>query len=115
MTDRLAGKVIVVTGGSSGIGQAVAVRLAAEGASVGIGARGAEAGERAAAGIRAAGGQARFVATDVTVEADSAGLVRAAVAEYGRLDGAFNNAGSVAAAGRVPDIADADWRTELDQ
>jgi NAD(P)-dependent dehydrogenase (short-subunit alcohol dehydrogenase family) len=90
---RLASKVVVVTGGSSGIGRAVAERVAAEGAAVVIGARRAEVGREAAAGIRAGGGRALFVATDVTVEADVAELARAAVREFGRLDGAFNNAG----------------------
>jgi len=67
LVERLRGKVIVVTGGSSGIGLAVAERIAAEGAAVVIGARREAAGEAAAEGIRAAGGQAVFVRTDVTV------------------------------------------------
>jgi NAD(P)-dependent dehydrogenase (short-subunit alcohol dehydrogenase family) len=112
MRNRLGDKVVVVTGGSSGIGYAVAARLAAEGAAVVIGSRDAGAGERAVAGIE---GEAMFVATDVTVEAQVAGLVEAAVDRYGRLDGAFNNAGSVAATGPVTGIGDADWRAELDQ
>jgi NAD(P)-dependent dehydrogenase (short-subunit alcohol dehydrogenase family) len=115
MTERLADKVIVVTGGSSGIGHAIAVRLAAEGAAVVIGARGAEAGERAVSGIRDAGGEALFVATDVTVPSGSATLVHAAATRYGRLDGAVNNAGGGVATAPVPDITDADWRAALDQ
>ena len=115
MTERLADKVIVVTGGSSGIGHAIAVRLAAEGAAVVIGARGAEAGERAVSGIRDAGGEALFVATDVTVPSGSAALVHAAATRYGRLDGAVNNAGGGVATAPVPDITDADWRAALDQ
>jgi NAD(P)-dependent dehydrogenase (short-subunit alcohol dehydrogenase family) len=54
------------------------------------------------------------VPTDVTVEADAAALVAAAIAEFGRLDGAVNNAGSVTASGPVPDIDAADWAAELD-
>jgi NAD(P)-dependent dehydrogenase (short-subunit alcohol dehydrogenase family) len=114
MTQRLDGKVVVVTGGSSGIGHAVAVRLAAEGAAVVIGARRKDAGERAASEIRAGGGRAAFVATDVTVEGDLARLVAAAVGEFGRLDGAFNNAGSVIAGGPLDSVDDVDWRAELD-
>ena len=63
MTARLASKVVVVTGGSSGIGRAVAERVAAEGAAVVIGARRTGVGDEVAAGIRAGGGRALFVAT----------------------------------------------------
>jgi NAD(P)-dependent dehydrogenase (short-subunit alcohol dehydrogenase family) len=107
--------VIVVTGGSSGIGRAVAERVASEGAAVVIGARRRELGERVAAGIRDGGGAALFVAADVTVEADVERLVGTAVEEYGRLDGAFNNAGGVSAAGAVHEIDAAAWWEELDQ
>ena len=109
MLERFAGKVVVVTGGSSGMGLAVAERLAAEGAMVVIGARGAEAGERAAATV---GG--RFVPTDVTVESDVARLVETAVREFGRLDGAFNNAGGTSVFDPIDKIADRAWRAELD-
>jgi NAD(P)-dependent dehydrogenase (short-subunit alcohol dehydrogenase family) len=114
MSDRLAGKAVLVTGGSSGIGRAAAGRLAAEGASVVIGARRADLGEQAAGAIRDAGGTARFVHADVTVEDEVAALVRITVDEFGRLDGAFNNAGGVVAAGKLPDISATDWRAELD-
>jgi NAD(P)-dependent dehydrogenase (short-subunit alcohol dehydrogenase family) len=114
MTARLGSKVIVVTGGSSGIGRAVAERVASEGAAVVIGARRKDLGEEVAAGIRAAGGSALFVATDVTVETEVAGLVRTAVAELGRLDGAFNNAGGVGAFGAVQALDEAAWRADLD-
>jgi NAD(P)-dependent dehydrogenase (short-subunit alcohol dehydrogenase family) len=114
MTQRFDGKVVVVTGGSSGIGHAVAVRLAADGAAVVVGARGKDAGERVCAGIRAGGGRAAFVATDVTVEAHLARLVATAVDEFGRLDAAFNNAGSVTAGGPLDRVDDAAWRAELD-
>jgi len=116
MTDRLASKVIVVSGGSSGMGRAVAERVASEGAAVVIGARGEHRGEDVAAGIRATGGRAVFVAADATVEADAAGLVQTAVAEFGRLDGAFNNAGGVNVAGhRVAEVDDELWRADLEQ
>jgi NAD(P)-dependent dehydrogenase (short-subunit alcohol dehydrogenase family) len=109
MPERFSGKVVVVTGGSSGMGLAVAERLAAEGASVVIGARGAEAGERAAAAV---GGL--FVPTDVTVESDVARLIGSAVGEYGRLDGAFNNAGGTSTFDPIDKLGDAAWRAELD-
>ncbi|AQA20550.1 KR domain protein [Rhodococcus sp. MTM3W5.2] len=115
MSSRLDSKVFIVTGGTSGIGLAVARRLTAEGAAVVLGARRREVGEDAAAGIRASGGTAIFVPADVSVEADAAALVAAAVAEFGRLDGAFNNAGGVNASGPVSGIDGADWDAELAQ
>jgi NAD(P)-dependent dehydrogenase (short-subunit alcohol dehydrogenase family) len=116
MPARFGSKVIVVTGGSSGIGRALAERVAAEGGAVVIGARRRDEGAAVAQRIRDAGGQALFVPTDVTVEAEVAALVRAAVGEFGRLDGAFNNAGGVNAAfGPVHQLDEADWRADLEQ
>lgn len=115
MRGRLAAKAIVVTGGPSGIGRAVAEWVASEGAVVAIGARRKDLGEEVVARIRAAGGWALFVPTDVTVEADVARLVGTAVKEFGRLDGAFNNAGGVNASGPVHTIDDDQWRADLDQ
>jgi NAD(P)-dependent dehydrogenase (short-subunit alcohol dehydrogenase family) len=111
---RFESKIIVVTGGSSGIGRAVAERVASEGAAVVIGSRREETGESVAAGIRAAGGQAAFLAADLTVEDDAARLIRFATEEFGRLDGAFNNVGGVNAAGRIADVDAVAWHAEID-
>jgi NAD(P)-dependent dehydrogenase (short-subunit alcohol dehydrogenase family) len=115
MVTRLESKVVLVVGGGSGIGRAVALRVAQEGAAVVIGGRGRDAGEAVAAEAREIGGRVRFVATDATVEADVERLVDATVREFGRLDGAVNNAGSVNAAGSVPDISAAAWQAEVAQ
>lgn len=86
-------KVILVTGASSGIGRATAIALAAEGARVVASARREEKGRELVAHIRERGGEATWVKADMQLEHDIQALVQAAVSTYGRLDGAFNNAG----------------------
>ncbi|MGD0737526.1 MAG: SDR family oxidoreductase [Terracidiphilus sp.] len=89
---EFAGKVALVTGGSSGIGKATALAFAKAGASVVIAARGEQRGNEALAEITAAGGKAIFVPTDVSKSADMERLVARTVETFGRLDYAFNNA-----------------------
>jgi NAD(P)-dependent dehydrogenase (short-subunit alcohol dehydrogenase family) len=89
----LKNKVGIVTGGGTGIGRATALAMARAGAVVVIGNRDAAKGEEVVALIRQAGGRAAFQKTDVSKPADVKGLVDKAVAEFGRLDVAFNNAG----------------------
>ncbi|WP_343241292.1 MULTISPECIES: SDR family oxidoreductase [unclassified Streptomyces] len=113
MSSRFDSKVIVVTGGNSGMGRAVAERVASEGAAVVIAARRKDVGEEVAAGIRAAGGRAVFVGADVTVEEEAARVVEVAVAEFGRLDGAFNNVGGVNAFGPVQSIDADGWQADI--
>jgi NAD(P)-dependent dehydrogenase (short-subunit alcohol dehydrogenase family) len=88
MSDRLAGKVAVITGAGGGIGLATARRFTAEGAKVVCADVDAEAGDKAAAEVDGV-----FVRTDVTSEAEVQALFQYAVDTYGRLDIAFNNAG----------------------
>ena len=113
-TARLKSKVVMVVGATSGIGRAVSLRVAAEGAIVVAAGRRAALGEDLAADIVAGGGQALFVRCDATVEDDVAAAVDAAVAKFGRLDGAVNNAGGVVAPGPLDQIAGDAWRSELD-
>lgn len=109
MSDRLKSKVIIVTGGTSGMGAAFAKRAASEGATVLIGARDKERGQATAAQAAREGGTALFVPTDVTVEEEVAHLVEVAVKEFGGLHGAFNNAGGGNSQGAIRDIDASFW------
>ncbi len=91
--DRVAGKVVIVTGGGGGIGGACAELLGKEGASVVVADRAADWGRAVAERIVADGGVARFVQSDVAREEECVALVRETVAAHGRLDGLVNVAG----------------------
>lgn len=89
----LIGKVALVTGGTSGIGKAMAIALAQAGAKVVVAGRRQAEGEAVIQAIQTAGGEGFFVPTDVSKEADVKTLVEKAMTHYERLDMAFNNAG----------------------
>ncbi len=91
---ELQGKVALVTGGSKGIGRAIALRLAGAGADVALAARGAEELERAAKEIKALGRRAIAVPTDVSDGAQVDAMIERTVAELGTLDVLVNNAGA---------------------
>ena len=91
---RLANKLAIVTGAGSGFGEGIAKRFAEEGCQVVVNDLNATGGERVAAEIRAAGGQAVFVQADVSKDADVARLVSGALEAFGGLDVIVNNAGT---------------------
>ncbi len=93
MNNRIKDKVVVITGASSGLGEATARHLASKGAAVVLGARRLARLEAIVADIRAAGGKAEAVTTDVTRRSSVQGLVDKAAATFGRVDAIINNAG----------------------
>ena len=113
MTKQLQDRVAVVTGASNGIGRGIAEMFAAEGAKTVLVARRAELLNEVAAGIRARGGEALPVPTDLTQEREVIALFDAVRKSYGRLDVLVNNAG-VATHLNTEDITLGYWREVLD-
>ena len=111
MANRLNGKVAIVTGGSVGIGQATAVLFAEEGAKVVISNPNAAAGEEAAAQIRAAGGDAIFVQTDISNEDHCRRVCDEAVKAFGQLNILVNNGAAFIFKGLEASVAD--WQKIL--
>jgi len=109
MTGEMQDKVALVTGGSSGIGKATALAFAREGARVVIASRTREKGAQAVRAIEEMGGQAIWIETDVTQAAQVQSLIQNVLDTYGRLDYAFNNAGSGGRGGWVAEMEEADW------
>jgi NADP-dependent 3-hydroxy acid dehydrogenase YdfG len=112
MAERLQGTVALVTGAGSGIGEATARGLAAEGAAVALLGRRRERLETAAQAIRGTGGTALVVAADITDQQRAASAVDHVVAELGRLDTVVNNAGFMGV-GPAVDSPLAEWERML--
>ena len=106
-------KVVLVTGATSGIGRAVALRFAESGARVVAAGRNAEALREAGSAIRSAGGEPLTIAADVTKEEDVRHLMQRAVGEFGRLDVLINAAGHISN-GSIEDTSLAAWDQMLD-
>jgi NAD(P)-dependent dehydrogenase (short-subunit alcohol dehydrogenase family) len=109
----LTGKVILITGGTSGIGHATALLAGKHGAKVVVSGRREKEGNEVVAGVKAAGGQASFFRADVSKEADVKSLIDFTLKTYGRIDGAFNNAG-IEATGPMVEATEADYRKVFD-
>jgi NADP-dependent 3-hydroxy acid dehydrogenase YdfG len=105
--------VAVVTGASSGIGKAIAVELAKNGVKVVLGARRKEELKKLTNEIKADGGEAVFVQTDVSKRTDLVQLINLAIENYGRLDVLVNNAG-VARLGRIDSLDIDGWEEMID-
>ncbi len=105
MKSLFAGKVALITGGTSGIGRATAVAFAEQGANVVVAGRREAQGAESVALVEKAGGNGLFVRTDVISEEQIAGLVARTVEHFGQLDFAFNNAGVGGEAGSGVGIA----------
>ncbi|MFD7875008.1 SDR family NAD(P)-dependent oxidoreductase [Streptomyces sp. NPDC059766] len=111
---RFTGRTALVTGGGSGIGRAVALAFAAEGARVVVAGRGRAQLDETVTLAAAAGGETVALVADVTRAGDVDALVRETVARFGPLDIAVNNAGVFRGAGPVADVPEEDWQTLLD-
>ena len=98
MGKNIENKVVVITGGSSGLGEATARHLASLGAKIILGARRQDKLEKIVKEIKDKGGEAEYLETDVTVKSDVMALVKKAVDVFGRVDVMINNAGLMAIA-----------------
>ena len=107
------GKVVAITGASSGIGEATALLLAERGAKIVLGARGSDRLEALACRITASGGEAAYARTDVKRREDLSNLVGLAIERYGKLDVLVNNAG-VAPISPLDELRVEDWEEMID-
>jgi NAD(P)-dependent dehydrogenase (short-subunit alcohol dehydrogenase family) len=110
---RLEGKVALITGGTSGIGTATAVRFAAEGAKVAITGRNSERGDKVVQDIVANGGEAIFIRSDVRSFEDCRNAVDQTLERFGKIDVLFNNAG-VFHPRSIPDCTEEEWDETID-
>ncbi len=109
---ELAGKSVLITGGTDGLGLALAMKLAAEGASVAVCGRDADRLRSAETEVRRVGGDVLAQQADVTQSGDLEAFVDAAMARWGRIDGIVHNAGR-ASAGAIESVDDATWESDF--
>ncbi|MGE7991405.1 SDR family oxidoreductase [Pseudomonas sp. NPDC089554] len=113
MSNNISDKVVVITGASSGLGESTARYLAARGAKVVLAARRAERLQQLAEEIRASGGEALPVVTDVTVKEQVQALIDATISRFGRVDVMINNSGLMAIAPMAQGRTD-EWDRMID-
>ena len=111
--NRITGKVVAITGASSGIGEATALILAAQGAKVVLGARRSDRLEELHNRIKKAGGDSVYLVTDVKKRKDVDNLVKLACEHYGQLDVIVNNAG-ISHLSRIDELQVEDWEDMID-
>lgn len=107
-------KVVIVTGATSGIGRATAIKFAAQGASVVLVGRNASRGQEIEKEITAANGTAVFMQCDVSREDEAKRMIDATVRKFGRIDVLFNNAGVMLQSMEIEKIQVEDWRKTFD-
>jgi len=110
---RLEGKVALITGGTSGIGSATAIRFSKEGAAVAITGRNSERGAEVVQAIEANGGRAFFIRSDVRLSKDCREAVDQTLEHFGKIDILFNNAG-VFHPKSIPDCTEEEWDETID-
>ncbi|MFE0043855.1 SDR family NAD(P)-dependent oxidoreductase [Streptomyces albireticuli] len=114
MTARFTGKTVLVTGGGTGIGRAVALAFAREGAKVVVAGRREEPLKETVGHVEAEGGEAVAITADVTRAEDVRALVERTVERFGGLDVAVNNVGMLTAPAKIADIDEDDWDRLMD-
>jgi NAD(P)-dependent dehydrogenase (short-subunit alcohol dehydrogenase family) len=105
-------KVAIVTGASSGIGRAAAIAFGKAGSKVVVVARREDKGQETVRLVQETGSEAMFVQTDVTKASEVEAMVKKTIEIYGRLDYAFNNAGS-GTSGKIADLSESGWDLEI--
>ena len=113
MSEANTSKVVLITGGTSGIGRAAALAFARRGDRIALAGRRASEGEETARLAHESGGEAMFMRADVTVPAEIEALVARTVERWGRLDYAFNNAGITGEMARTADCTEENWHRTL--
>ncbi|MEJ2901618.1 SDR family oxidoreductase [Pedobacter panaciterrae] len=111
--ENIKGKVVAITGASSGMGKAIAIELAKNGAKVVLGARRTEQLQQLVEEVKNKGGEATFAQIDVKDKADLVRLVNTAVEQYGKLDAVVNNAG-VSQLSRIDELDIDGWEEMID-